>query len=161
MSVHEHNTRSKKQLTLEEAMEKMESNILVQITDLKNDVKSMEDEFLNMKDIIIKRLQEENEILRARCIKLEDNVVSLESTVNQVEQYGRRNNIVISGIPDDVVDNNLENTITSIMEDVNVSIQDGDIEACHRIGKSDPKTLSKKVIVRFINRKHCKKALLN
>ena len=35
-----------------------------------------------------------------------------------------------------------------------------DIEACHRIGKSDRGTASKKIIARFINRKYCKKALL-
>ena len=29
----------------------------------------MKDEFLNMKDVIVKRLQEENELLRSRCSK--------------------------------------------------------------------------------------------
>ena len=81
--------------------------------------------------------------------------------MNQVEQYGRRNNIVISGIPDDVDDDDLENAVTSIMEDVDVIVQNGDIEVCHRIGKSDQKTSSKKTIVRFINGKYCKKALVN
>ena len=81
--------------------------------------------------------------------------------MNQVEQYGRRNNIVISGIPDDVDDDDLENAVTSIMEDVDVIVQNGDIEACHRIGKSDQETSSKKAIVRFINHKYCKKALVN
>ena len=81
--------------------------------------------------------------------------------MNQVEQYGRRNNIVISGIPDDVADDDLENAVTSIMEDVDVIVQNGDIEACHRIGKSDQKTSSKKNIVRFINCKYCKKAIVN
>ena len=80
--------------------------------------------------------------------------------MNQVEEYGRRNNIVISGIPDDVDDDDLENAVTSIMEDVDVIVQNGDIEVCHRIGKSDQKTSSKKTIVRFINRKYCKKALV-
>ena len=47
------------------------------------------------------------------------------------------------------------------MKDVDVYIDSGDIEACHRIGKSDHKTSSKKTIVRFVNRKYCKKALLN
>ena len=153
MSIHDHNTRSKKHLSFEDAMEKMESNILEQISSLKVDVRSMKDEFLNMKDVIFKRLQDENALLRSRCSKLEDKVVSLESSVNQVEQYGRRNNIVISGIPDDVADDDLE--------DVDVIVQNGDIQACHRIGKSDQKTSSKKAIVRFINHKYCKKALLN
>ena len=161
MSIHDHNTRSKKHLSFEDAMEKMESNILEQISSLKVDVRSMKDKFLNMKDVIIKCLQDENTLLRSRCSKLEDKVVSLESSVNQVEQYGRRNNIVISGIPDDVADDDLENAVTSIMEDVDVIVQNGDIEVCHRIGKSDQKTSSKKTIVRFINHKYCKKALVN
>ena len=161
MSIHDHNTRSKKHLSFEDAMEKMESNILEQISSLKVDVRSMKDKFLNMKDVIIKCLQDENTLLRSRCSKLEDKVVSLESSVNQVEQYGRRNNIVISGIPDDVADDDLEDAVTSIMEDVDVIVQNGDIEACHRIGKSDQKSSSKKTIVGFINRKYCKKALVN
>ena len=153
---HDDNTRSKKQLSLEDALEKMEGNILEQISNLNVEVKSMKDEFLNMRDVIIKRLQEENELLRSRCSKLENKVVSLEQSVNQVEQYGRRNNIVTDGIPDDITEDNLEDAVTSIMEDVDVFIQNGDIEACHRIGKLDKKTS-----VPFVNRKYCKKALIN
>ena len=65
-----------------------------------------------MKDVIIKCLQDENALLRSICSKVEDKVVSLESSVNQVEWYGRRNNIVISGVPDDVADD-LEDAVTS------------------------------------------------
>ena len=91
MSIHDHNNRSKKHLSFEDAMEKMESNTLEQILSLKVDVKSMKDEFLNMKDVIIKHLQDENALLRSIWSKLEDKVASVESSVNQVEQYGRRN----------------------------------------------------------------------
>ena len=41
--IHDHNTRSKKQLSFEDAMVKMESNILEQISSLKVDVRSMKD----------------------------------------------------------------------------------------------------------------------
>ena len=91
MSIHDHNNRSKKHLSIEDAMEKMESNTLEQILSLKVDVRSMKDEFLNMKDVIIKHLQDENALLRSIWSKLEDKVASVESSVNQVEQYGRRN----------------------------------------------------------------------
>ena len=111
MMSHDHNTRNKKQLSLEDALEKMEGNILEQISNLNVEVKSVKDEFLNMKDVIIKRLQEENELLHSRCSKLENKVVSLEQSVNQVEQYGRRNNIVIASIADDITDDNLEDTV--------------------------------------------------
>ena len=125
MSIIHDNIRSKKQLSFEDAVEKMESNILEEISKLNADVRSMKDKLLNMKDVIINCLQDENALLRSRCSKLEDKVVSLESSVNQVEQYGRRNNIVISGIPDDVADDDLEDAVTSIMEDVDVIVQNG------------------------------------
>ena len=139
----------------------MECNILEQISNLNVEIKSMKDEFLNMEDVIIKRLQEENKLLRSRCSKLENNVVLLEQSVNLFGQYRRKNNIAIAGIADDIPDDNLEDAVTSIMEDVDVFIQNGDIEACPKIGKSDKKTSSKETIVQFVNRKYCKKALIN
>ena len=46
-----------------------------QISNLNIEGKSMKDESLNR----IKRLQEENELLRPRCSKLQDKVVLIES----------------------------------------------------------------------------------
>ena len=80
-----------------------------------------------LKDVIIKRLQDENELLRAKYNKLENKVVSLESSINQVKQYGRRNNIVISNIPNDIGDNDLQNTVVDTMKDVDVGINSSDI----------------------------------
>ena len=42
---HDHNTKSKKQLSLEDDLEKMEGNILEQISNLNVEVKCMKDEF--------------------------------------------------------------------------------------------------------------------
>ena len=97
---------------------------------------------INLKDVII-RLQDENGLPCAKCNKLENKVISLESSINQVKQYDRRKNIVISGIPDDISDNDLECTVVDIMKDVDVDINSSDIEACHRIGKSDWRIASK------------------
>ena len=69
----------KKQFSFENALEKMEGNILDR-TDFK--INSTRDEFLSMKDAIIKCLQGENELLYSRCSKL---AVLLEPSVNQVE----------------------------------------------------------------------------
>ena len=80
-----------------------------------------------LKDVIIKRLQDENELLHAKYNKLENKVVSLESSINQVKQYGRRNNIVISNIPNDIGDNDLQNTVVDTMKDVDVGINSSDI----------------------------------
>ena len=74
-------------------------------------------------------------------------------------KYSRRNNLVISGIPDSIQDSDLESTVTSTLSDIDINIESREVEECHRIGKSN--NGSKKTIIRFANRKYCKKALLN
>ena len=66
----------------------------------------------------------------------------------------------INRIPNSISDDNLESTVINVLtKATNVRVTADDIEACHRIGKS--KGNSKKTIVPFINRKHCKCALDN
>ena len=60
-------------------------------------------------------------------------------------QYGKRNNVLFSGIPQN--DDNLESTVLS---DIDVKLEAKDIVACHWIGKPTSKT--QKIIVRFVNR---------
>ena len=109
-------------------------------------------EFLNLKDIIIiKNLQIENEHSRNRVSSLNKGNVSLECNHNMLKQYGRRNNIEITGIPDTVQDNELENEVIEIFDAIGVEVNSADFEDCHRVGKS--KDNSKKVIARFVNRK--------
>ena len=114
-------------------------------------------EFLNLKDIIIKNLQIENERSRNRVSYLSKRIVSLESNHNMLEQYGRRNNIEITSITDTVQDNELENKAIGIFDAIGVEANSADFEDCHRVGKS--KNNSKKVIARFVNRKVVKNAL--
>ena len=90
-------------MSLEDGIANLQRDLSEKITILTTEVRSSKDEVINLKDVIIKRLQDENELLCAKC-KLENKAVFLESTINQVEQYGWRNNIVISGIPDDISD---------------------------------------------------------
>ena len=66
----------------------------------------------------------------------------------------------INGIPNSISDDNLESTVINVLSKAtNVHVIADDIEECHRIGKSNRN--SKKTIVRFINRKYCKCALVN
>ena len=59
-------------------------------------------------------LKEENERLCDKCQQLENRVV-LVKLPHALEQYGRRNNLVVFGIPDSVQDSDLESTVTSIL----------------------------------------------
>ena len=60
----------------------------------------LSNELLNIEDVIIKNLQFENKRLKEKLTTLESKVVSLETSQNMLEQYGRKNKIEISGIPD-------------------------------------------------------------
>ena len=122
-------------------------------------INSLKDEIINPKDMVIKNLQDENSRLKEKCEKLENRVVILESNHNDLAQYGRRNNVVFSGIPENVPDNNLESMVTSVLPDIDVQVEPRDIQACHQIAKPISKT--EKKIVRFVNRKNCEKVLAN
>ena len=117
----------------------------------------LDNELLNMKDVIIKNLQVENEHLRKKVNVLENKILTLESEHNSLEQYGYCNNIEITGIQDSIPDQILEEKVVDILNEISANVSPKDIEACHHIGVS--KNSSKKTIVHFINRKHVKKAL--
>ena len=116
------------------------SGAAVSVTNLETKLLSRFDELtkalLNVKDAIIKNLQTENERLREKVCSLENKVTSLEIDQNKLEQYGRRNNIEVSGIPDSVKDNCLEEKIISVFTSAVIEVKSCVIEACHRIGKS-------------------------
>ena len=82
------------------ALHQLKENIATSINSLQN-------ETTILKDMIIKRLQEDNRKLRTRCSNLENKLVSLEISTNNLEQYGRRNNLVLIVIPDTIADNEL------------------------------------------------------
>ena len=152
-STHNYNTRGK---------EMNDSKILDEISKLREElVENFKKSFSDIRDeIIIKNLQNENKRLNDEVSQLKEKIISIESKSNSVEQYDRRNNMEINGIPNSISDDNLESTVINVLSKAtNVHVTADDIEACHRIGKS--KENSKKTIVRFINRKHFKCALVN
>ena len=86
--------------------------------------------------------------MQQKCNKLEAKIVKLETEQNSLAQYGRKNNIVISGIPDSIDDNNLENTVIFMMSDININIEENDVEVSHRFGKPDVRSKYSKAIVK-------------
>ena len=87
---------------------------------------------------MIKQFKDENEGLRAKCGTLENKVVTLEQNLNFLGQFGRRNSLVLSGIPQSISDNQLENTVSSILWDIVVSMKSEEIEVCHPFGIKRP-----------------------
>ena len=136
----------------QDSLDKLEKSIVQSINNLK-------DEIINLEDIVINNLQDENARLKEKCKKLENRVAILQPNYNDLAQYDRRNNVVFSGIPENVPDNNLESTVISVLSEIDVQVEPRDVEACHQIRKPTSKT--QKTIVRCVNRKNCEKILVN
>ena len=155
---HEYNTRSSSSRP-ESANDN--NQVLEAVNGIKSSLNSrfdaLHNEFLNLKDVVIQRLQDDNTRLKERIAVLEKRVEDAETHSYLLEQYGRRNNVEIEGISDSISDENLESKVIDILAEIDVNVESKDIEACHRIGKSSPK----RSIVRFVNRKVCKSALKN
>ena len=90
----------------QDSLDKFEKSIVQSINSLK-------DEIINLKDIVIKNLQDENARLKEKCEKLENRVAILESNHNDLAQHGRWKTVVFSDIPENVPDNNLESMVIS------------------------------------------------
>ena len=131
---HDYDTRNKKKSAemSQDSLDKLEKSIV-------QGINRLEDEIINLNDIVIKNFQDENARLKEKCEKLENRVAILESNHNDLAQYGRRNNVVFSGIPENVPDNNLESTVISVLPDIDVQVEPRNIEASCRIGKPTSK----------------------
>ena len=82
-----------------------------------------------------------------------DYVYFLEQEVSRLDQYGRRENIEIIGIPSSISDTKLETEVIKILRQIGLKrLEYFHIVGCHRIGKAK-KNGSKNTIVRFLNRK--------
>lgn len=100
----------------------------------------LNDEITNLKN----ELKEKNDL-----------IVQIEKDVIDLQQYIRRNNVEIHGIPDNVEQKDLEKKVIEVCSALNVHIKKQDIEACHRLEDKTKGNAPKKTIVRFVNRKVC------
>ena len=136
---------------LKKSVVELKSIIDIRFDDIKNDI-------LNIKETVIQNLLKDNNQLRVKIKLLEEKLVHVESECYGQDQYSRRNNFEINGIPNSVNDDDLEEKIIEVLDAIDITVDKSEIEACHRLpGKNKEKT----TIVRFVNRKLCENALKN
>ena len=125
-----------------------------------NNIKNLCDQVSCLSENLAK-LMESNEKLSSQFIfvkkvntLLKKCVIELEKSQAKAKQYSRRNNVEISGIPHEIL-NNLEDKVIDICKDAGIEIGHLDIEGCHRLPLSRNNTGGTKlVIVKFVSRKH-------
>ena len=135
--------------TMNNRLNTMESSLKSIISD------QVKESIMKVKDSVIEALKEDNLKLQKKVESLEEQLSENITNINKIDQYNRRNNIEIQGIPSSVSDNDLEKKVIDIFKCLNINIQTSDIEGCHRMGKANPQN----TIVRFVNRKFCYDAL--
>ena len=113
----------------------------------------------------ITQLKKENKKLKARLNDVEldlddaaEKFIELEKTTTKLDQYTRRENLGISGIPDNLPDDDLEDKALQILNTITgrdgpTSIKSKHIQAVHRL-KKEKDDQNSKVIVRLTSRKH-------
>ena len=127
---------------------------------LERSVQDINDSLIILKENIIQNLLDENKRLNEKIKNVEtvnhilsEKVNAIEINTAKIDQYDRRNNIELHGVPSDVTDDKLELKVIEICNSIEADIEPIGIEACHRFGRNDPK----KVIVRCVNRKDVEK----
>ena len=124
--------------------------ILNKLDVLENAVSSHESEKLLLNEKIAKL---EN-LLEARTNYFNKTIEDAETRVTACEQYSRRDCIIITGIPDYIEHENLEENVIYILKEMGLNqLSSYDIAACHRLPKKDNNRFPAKTIVKFISRK--------
>lgn len=99
-------------------------------------VKTMSETFRNEMATIKKEntsLRQENKALKKTVSELKIKVTNVEIAADSNEQYSRRNNLRITGIPV-VNDENTDDILLKFANDVGVNIDKTDIDRSHRVG---------------------------
>ena len=83
-----------------------------------------------------------------------EQVYAMDIRLGECDQYTRRSNLVISGIPDNVDQKNLEYEVLKILKSIGIyNVSSYQIVACHRLRKNTNDKYPARTIVRFTNRK--------
>jgi len=98
----------------------------------------------------IEKIEESHEQLKERVKELEKENGELKRKWNDSEQYGRKGNIIIAGIPEKGRDEDILETVKEVGEQVGVAIDARDITIAHRI-PTKYKTNKPTIIVKFCN----------
>ena len=105
----------------------------------------------------MEHLEDENKSLRLRLDTMSTDVLQVRQHAINNEQYSRRNNIRIMGLPEAKGENCLTEVYSWIRKTLHADIKDTDIQAAHRLKGQAPRP----TIVSFVSRQVREKVISN
>ena len=135
------------------------SNLQSRIEDLEKTIENIKN---NMTLILSQNKHLKNKISKLTGViyQVQNDQYGSEVKFIQLSQYSRRENTEFHNVPESIEQKDLEEHILSALSSINIVLQHYDIVAVHRIGKITHGT-NRKVLLRFINRKHAFRCLKN
>ena len=132
-------------------------HILTQLENLENQLNIEKERYESLKldfDDNLRKIINKQESLNYDVDNIFDELYSMDCRIIHVEQYTRRESVVISGIPDSIKQENLEHVVLDILHRIGLEdVSFYQISACHRLYKKKGDKYPAKTIVRFTNRK--------
>ena len=134
---------------------KLQNNMINKQTELINDNQEFREK-LSIIESKFDELKKESKVsvaektsltLSANYKNINEKVIEMERNMHRLEQHSHRECIEIAGIPSSITNNLLEEHVLLIFEKLDVVLEAMDIEACHRLGKTN------RVIAKLLNRK--------
>lgn len=140
------------------------------LTAIAGDIKTLiKDAVAEVIDDKLKNLYAENKRISKENVDLKKRVAKLEQSIDDAEQYSRRNCLRISNFPENQ-NEDTDNIVLKIADTLNVNILPADIDRSHRVGKPGNKA-RRDIIVKLStyrarerligNRKHLKNSELD
>ena len=126
---------------LEENMEEVYNKQNESISELTDGVKYVSDSFDSQKKINeellaqIESLENHHETIKQRCHEYEEVIVEHENLIDSLEQYGRRNCLLIHGVPESPQEDTDNLFIENVNSKLDLNIKARDLDRTHRIGK--------------------------
>lgn len=143
-------------------------DIMLIVKEVRDGIKNCERGFNDSFGVIDNKLEESNKMLKEQTEKynkmceivenvlkengeLKKKVKGLEDKIEEMEQYSRSNCVEIHGVPfspsEDVV-----SIVKEVGKAMDMSVSDGMIDACHRLGVSRQGHTTSGIIVKFVRR---------
>lgn len=132
------------------------------LSTLEDDISSLSEEGKTIVNTIIKAVQAISEKkdqvinkLQDQVTLLENKVYDLENQIDDVNQYERRDTIIVSGasLPKETSnENTTEVFINAIKDNLKINISQTDINVAHRLGNNNRQNANKPIIVKLQSR---------